>query len=128
MTLQEFKEEFLITDAELLAVNITYSTDSSTATNDVIIKLDGRKVLRKNKYENVLFSLKFKGMTELNYHDTSDYCKTISQSTLVKTAAGEFYLSLDPFEEGEPSEEDNMIIKSKQLFCIDQNDKEQEIF
>ncbi|HUS01765.1 MAG TPA: hypothetical protein VMY77_08560 [Chitinophagaceae bacterium] len=66
-------------------------------------------------------------MSELYYHDTSDYCKTISQSTLVKTSEGEFYLSLDPFNEGVPSEGDNMIIKSRQLFFIDQNDKEQEI-
>jgi hypothetical protein len=126
VTLQEFTEQYLITDAELLSLSVKYGVDSSTSTDEVTIKLNGRKVLPKNKHEKVPFSLKFKGMTELNYYDTFD-SKAISQSTLSKVSSGEFYLSLDPYTEGEPSEEDNMIVKSKQLFFIDENDTEHEI-
>ncbi len=57
-------------------------------------------------------------MLEFDYHDTFD-CKTISQSTLTKTSLGRFFLSLDPFHEDLPSEEDNMVIKSLELFFID---------
>jgi hypothetical protein len=126
VTLQEFKEQYLITDADLLSLKVSYSTDNSAETDDVTIRLNGRKMLPKNKQENVLFSLRFQGMRELYYHDTFD-SKAISHSTLTKNSTGEFYLSLDPFDEGEPSEEDNMIVKSKQLFFMDENDKEHEI-
>jgi hypothetical protein len=110
----------------LLSLTISYSTGSSTKTDTVTISLNGRKMLSKKKYENVSFSMKFKGVKELYYYDTFDR-QQISQSTLTKTSSGEFYLSLDPFNEGEPSQEDNMIIRSQQLFFIDPNDKENEI-
>jgi hypothetical protein len=118
MTLQEFKDNYLITDAELLTIQLEYGEDNSIRSDVVTIRLNGRKVLSKSKYEDVLFSLQFKGMLEFDYHDTFD-CKTISQSTFTKTTLGQFYLSLDPFHEDLPSEEDNMVIKSLELFFID---------
>ena len=126
MTLQHFKDNYLITDSELLTIQLEYGTDNTLTSDMVTVKLSGRKVVTKNRYENVLFSLEFKGMLEFYYHDTFD-SKTISQSTLTKTSLGQFYLSLDPFHEDQPSEEDNMVIKSKKLFLIDANSESFEI-
>jgi hypothetical protein len=126
MTLQDFKDNYLITDATLLNIQIEYETDNTISSDTVTVKLQGRKGVTKNRYEHILFSLQFKGMLEFYYHDIFD-SKAISQSTLTKTSGGQFYLSLDPFHEDNPSEEDNMVIKSKSLFLIDPNGESFEI-
>ena len=118
MTLQEFKKNYSVTDGELLTLYLEYGSHSSKGLDSVTIKVNGKKFLPKEKFENVIFSLEFNVLSEFNFYETFD-CKTISQSTLTKTVVGQFYLSLDPFNEDNPSEEDNMIIKSQELYFID---------
>ena len=118
MTIQEFKNNYSLTDGEVITLYLEYGSQNSQAVNHVTIKINGRKFLPKGKFENATFSLKFNVLLEFNFYDCFD-SKVISQSTLTKTSLGQFYLSLDPFFEDKPSEEDNMIIKSQELFFID---------
>ena len=118
MTLQEFKNNYSVTDGELLTLYLEYGSNNSKDLDRITIKFNGKKFLPIEKFETVIFSLEFNELLEFNYYEKFD-CKTISQSTMTKTSLGQFYLSLDPFHEDNPSEEDNMIIKSKELFFID---------
>jgi hypothetical protein len=118
MTLQEFKNNYSVPDGELLTLYLEYGSHNSKGLDSVTIKVNGKKFLPKGKFENVIFSLEFNALLEFNFYEMFD-CKTISQSTLTKTSLGQFYLSLDPFHEDNPSEEDNMSIKSQELFFID---------
>ena len=119
MTLQEFKNNYSVTDGELLTLYLEFGSHNSKGLDSVTIKVSGKKFLPKGKFENIIFSLEFNIVSEFNFYEKFD-CKTISQSTLTKTFVGQFYLSLDPFHEDNPSEEDNMIIKSQELYFIDQ--------
>ena len=118
MTLQELKKNYSITDGELLTLYLEYSTHKTKGLDSVTIKVNGKRFLPKGKFENVIFSLEFNVLLEFDFYEKFDN-KTISQSTLTKTFVGQFYLSLDPFHEDNPSEEDNMIIKSQKLYFID---------
>ncbi len=60
MTLQEFKDNYFITDAELLTIQLEYAADNSIRSDVVTIRLNGRKVLPKGKYEDVLFHYSLK--------------------------------------------------------------------
>ena len=117
MTLQELKKNYSITDGELLTLYLEYSTHKTKGLDSVTIKVNGKRFLPKGKFENVIFSLEFNVLLEFDFYEKFDN-KTISQSTLTKTFVGQFYLSLDPFHEDNPSEEDNMIIKSQELYFI----------
>jgi hypothetical protein len=126
MTLQEFKDNYSVTDGEVLTLNLEYGSQNSNGFDTLSIKVNGKKFLSKGKIEHVIFSLQFRVLTEFYYNEKFD-CKTISQSTLTRTSLGHFYLSLDPFHEDSPSEEDNMIVKSKELFFIDPEGIEHQI-
>ena len=126
MTIQEFKNNYSLTDGEVITLYLEYGSKNSQGVDNITIQVNGRKFLSKGKFENATFSLKFNALLEFNFYDCFD-CKAISQSTLTKTSLGQFYLSLDPFSEDKPSEEDNMIIKSQELFFIDPNGKSHQI-
>ena len=87
MTLQEFKKNYSVTDGELLTLYLEYGSHSSKGLDSVTIKVNGKKFLPKEKFENVIFSLEFNVLSEFNFYETFD-CKTISQSTLTKTVVG----------------------------------------
>ncbi len=116
MNIEEFKQTYSITDSKLLAITLKFDINNSKDSNLITVCFKGQNV----------FSLQFIGVKEFYYFDTYD-CLTISQSTLIKTLEGQFYLSLDPFCEGEPSDKDNMIIKSKEMFLIDSNGNRHQI-
>ena len=126
MTLQELKKNYSITDGELLTLYLEYSTHKTKGLDSVTIKVNGKRFLPKGKFENVIFSLEFNVLLEFDFYEKFDN-KTISQSTLTKTFVGQFYLSLDPFHEENPSEDDNMIIKSQELYFIDSSGSKYQI-
>jgi len=118
MTLKEFKNNYLITDGEILSLLLEYDSNNSKGFDSLILRINGKKLNTKGEFENSIFSLEFKILSEFYYNEKFD-SKTISQSTLTKTTLSRFYLSLDPFREDNPSDDDNMVIESQELFLID---------
>lgn len=122
MTLQQFEKTYLITDSEVVVVHLDYGVVGPTVT----IKLKIRKALPKNKWEIVCVSLFFEEASEFYFYDSFD-CRSVSQSTLLKTESGHYYLSLDPYEEGRISEQDNMVVRSKMLHLLDEDGQRHEL-
>ncbi len=117
MTLQQFQHTYLITDSELMAVQVEYYNGETVWADTVTLKLKGRKLLSRQKWEVVPFALVFEKTIKFDFLDTFD-SRIISQSTLARTESG-YYLSLDPFDEGQLSERDNIVIISEFLYFLD---------
>ena len=118
MTLEEFKNAYTLIDGAVLSLCLEY--DSSVLQNDdrIILRVKGRKFLPQGKFETAIFSLEFHRLKEFIYYEEFD-SKTISHWTLVKTSLDQFYLALDPAQEDNPSERDNMVVQSQYLFFTD---------
>ncbi|KAB7730236.1 hypothetical protein F5984_13770 [Rudanella paleaurantiibacter] len=118
MTLQQFQRTYLITHSELMAVQIEYYNGETVWADTVTLKLKGRRLLSRQKWEFVPFALVFEKTIKFDFLDTFDN-RIVSQPTLVRTESG-YYLLLDPFDEGQPSERDNMVIASEFLYLLDE--------
>lgn len=126
MTLQSFKDQYLITDSELVGVHVDYANTSLASSDKVTLLFKGRKITTPNRWVIVPFSLEFQPAVDFQFNE--DFrSRAISQSTLVKLDSEHFYLSLDPSEEGHPSIEDNMLVKSTGLHFMDEKGVKQKL-
>ena len=55
MTLEEFKNNYSVTDGELLTLYLEFGSHISKGLDSVTIKVNGKKFLSKGKFENVIF-------------------------------------------------------------------------
>ena len=49
MTLQEFKDNYSVTDGEVLTLNLEYGSQNSNGFDTLSIKVNGKKFLSKGK-------------------------------------------------------------------------------
>jgi hypothetical protein len=51
MTIQEFKNNYSLTDGEVITLYLEYGSQNSQGVDNVTIKINGRKFLPKGKFE-----------------------------------------------------------------------------
>ena len=116
MTLEEIYQGYALNDGQIISFEMTYSIDST-----ITIVLQVRKHQHKQQYEPSRITLMFQQVTEIDLLEDFTTQGNYSDVVLARLSDNQFYLSLDPFDNsGEPSDNDNFVIKAKQLSFIDE--------
>ena len=112
MLLEEFKQKYILNDGQVLSLACDFSQ------RQVQLQLNIRKWNGK-KPEPSIVDILFTGVTEIDLLDNFDV-SSYSDVVFVKTEAGDYYASFDPFDNsGVPSENDNFVIKSHEVVFFD---------
>ena len=112
MLLEEFKQKYILSDGQVLSLACDFGQHQAQ------VQLNIRKWNGKNPVPCTLDIL-FNGVTEIDLLDNFDV-SSYSDVVFVQTDAGDYYASFDPFDNsGQPSENDNFVIKSKEVVFFD---------
>jgi hypothetical protein len=112
MLFEEFKEKYILSDGQVLSLACDFSQ------RKVQVQLNVRRWNGRNP-EPCTLDILFNGVTEVDLVDNFDI-SSYSDVVFVKTDAGDYYASFDPFDNsGQPSENDNFVIKSHEVAFFD---------
>jgi hypothetical protein len=114
MTLEEFFEsKYILNDGEICSILIDYENSTNYS---VKIKLKLRKSLSSTKFEDTFCTLHFENIEQVDIFEDFGTGTNYSDITLIRLNNGNFYLSLDPYDNTNlPNEKDNFIVKSSSL-------------
>jgi len=116
MLIEEFKKKYILSDGQVLRFACDFSQ------RQVQVQLTVRIWNGKNP-DPCTLDILFNGVTEIDFIDNFDV-SSYSDVVFVKTDAGDYYASFDPFDNsGQPSENDNFVIKGQEVVFFD-GDKE----
>lgn len=116
MTLEEIYQGYALNDGQIISFEMTYSVDRT-----VTVVLQVRKHLPKQQYQPSRIIFVFQQVTELDVLEDFGTEGNYSDVILTRLDDNQFYLSLDPFDNtGEPSGNDNFVIKAKLLLFMNE--------
>jgi hypothetical protein len=110
--IKALKENNALLDAKMIDMN--FSTEN---TGNAMVQLDFEP--RQGSYKEKL-RLEFRGIKEFTfYYDETTAFYYVERYKLFHTADGDYYLSMDPYDEEENiSEEDQGIVRAKKIVGI----------
>ena len=107
MTLKEITDIYILCDGEIISCNINFDGEPFAT---LILKI--REKLEK-KMNYVLLQFQITGLSKCEIYEDFK-TQYYSDITLIELENGEFYLSLDPYDNSNiPDERDNFIICGK---------------
>jgi cobyric acid synthase len=112
MTLEQaYNEKYVLSDGDILSIHIknpecTYAE----------ITISTRQYLKKEKYRICKLEIIFTNIKKISLFDNANILGKYSDITIARLDNGNYYVSLDPYENtNEPHEKDNNIIISEQI-------------
>jgi hypothetical protein len=112
MLFEEFKQKYILTDGQVFSLTCDFEH------RQVQVRLNIRK-WKSKKPEPCILDILFNDVIEFDILDNFDV-SSYSDVVFVKTDAGNYYASFDPFDNsGQPSENDNFVIKSHEVVIFD---------
>ncbi|MDP3930388.1 MAG: hypothetical protein Q8R57_15315 [Bacteroidota bacterium] len=114
MTINEINSNYFIADGQLISIKIDYNSDINSLTSaTVVIKI--RKKIGTKKTMEAILQLFFTELILIDIIESFD-STFYSDIKLLLLDNGEYYLSLDPFDNSEiPNNNDNFKIKARTL-------------
>lgn len=110
MTNDSISLNYILNDGQVVSANVDFGEYPSAT-----VILNGRKRTADKKIESKVIEIRLKGLVNFNISEdfTSRYYSDI---TLTKLENGDFYLSLDPYDNtNRPNEQDNFVFRCKEI-------------
>ena len=118
MSIEEFKTKYILNDGQVLSFVCDFTAQQ------IQVRLNIRKQIR-NKTDSCELNILFNGVIELDVLDNFDV-SSYSDVVFVKMDTGNYYASFDPYDNsGAPSDNDNFVIKSREVIFFDGEERTQ---
>jgi hypothetical protein len=115
MNLGKINKLYALNDGEILIFQIDYKLKK------LIVEISVRRKLPRQKFTPCKINFEFHNLSEVSFFEDFGSECDYSDITLLQLDNGDFYLSLDPYgNTGLPNENDNLVIKSKNLIFVDE--------
>lgn len=128
MTLEGIYQGYALNDGQVISFIIGFPVDSTETLSGSIVSiaLNVRKYIGEQQFEPCTIVLEFTQTVEVDICEDFRTQGSYTDIVLAQIDDGHFYLSLDPYSNsGQPSDNDNFVIKAKQLSIIDETGMKQ---
>jgi len=116
MNIEDIYTNYALNDGKIISLQLDYKLKK------LIVTLQVRRLLAKDKFEPCTIELEFLNVNEVNYFEDFPTNGGYTDITFLKLEDSIFYLSLDPNgNSGLPNAEDNLVIKGEMLTLIDES-------
>jgi hypothetical protein len=110
MTVEQIISNYILTDGQINSITVNFNEEPSA-----IVTLNTRKRNPENGVEDVTIDIRLNTLTHFDIVEDFE-SRSFSDLTLTRLTNGEYYLSLDPYDNSnQPNERDNFVFKCKTL-------------